>query len=788
MDYLKLFNEIDKSDQILVVSKQNLKIIIKIKSELELSLGKLFKFKLIASEELVDFLSFSINDEIYLANLAKGIPISITEEIIMFAKYDFFKQNDKLKNFIKDNQKYLIKHPDFLNSAPNFTFNILTNLINLKPLLKHHKLNYKLVELTFTNNCVVKQFNHLEDEIIYTFEAIAKLIESGVKLNDIYLVNVKENYYETINNVADFYQIPIPNLTNDTLYDLPYVKKLLSLEFKEILLMLENTDDLNTMFSVERKIDGYTFDKNINKIITIFNKYPHNYPDALLLNVIINDIKKTKAYQKLNTNTIKIANYDNLLAINSGHVFVVNASYESFPQIEKDNKFLTDSERLIINYPTSEMINESNNNYLKHLINNPNIKSISYSKRDNYREFTASDIMLLLGGNKLETTKLNLEDIKTLYANDLMKSYFSRANQGDKLLTTFDGSFKISEYERLEIQKVLKKRNLKLSPSAITRYYQVPFIYYLERILGITSYEARVSQMIGDFFHHLMEIALLLNFEDKISRSKSFSNVAVINQKINQLIIEINQTNNQDFLYDQFLKIFIEDMMNERDNLLKIKTKFFLIKAKNHLLAAVNFLIDLENIEDSDLLYLEKRVANDSVSGYSDLVKIKKHSFQVIDYKSSKKTAAHFEKLKETMLGLLNDKQTADISHLDLIQVIIYAYLLKLENPNFEIDKVGFFGYFENDFRLNTIFKEQPNEFYVGTKTRQISLLEEKELYKLANALIEKTINNIIDVNFAVKVLKSKDNKVALEEEYFGDYQALAFFYKMLESEDELDD
>lgn len=787
MDYTKLFSKIDNVNYFLVVSKTNLRNIIKIKSKLEQANNKLFKFKVISSEELIDLLTFSLNDELYLQALDDGIPLSIIKEMIKFSKYDLNNKNDKLNSFKTTYQKYLIKHPDFLKNLGSFKFFILDNILYLKPLFDYYQLNYEMINLDYKKIPKVKTFKLVEEEIIYLFEEISKLLKGGTLLSEIYIANLGESYYGPLNKVSKLYQIPIPSLNKTKLSELHYINELLSLDFSDLINLLKDTDLLNETYKAIRIVDKTSFDNNINKLINIINKYPHSY-NSLNLKIVINDsLAKINAYEPLNTNTINIVNNDELLTVNDGYIFILNGSYESFPKLEKDNNYLTDLDKKIINYPTSEDVNSSNNDYLNKLIKNDSVEYISYSKNDYYNEFTPSDLLVNLKMSK-ELTSLELKQIDLLYSKPLIKNYFKDENSNGSLLTTFDGSFNVSEYERLEISKVLKSSNIKLSPSAITRYYQVPFIYYLERILRLTSYVPSVSQMIGDFFHLLSEVSFELNFEEKIKRSKPYSNDVSINKLVINLIVKHSTLNDLELLYDDFLEIYISEILKEQDHLLKVKTNFFLIKVKEQLMTAVKYLIENENVELSDEIHLEKKVSNNLVSGNSDLVKYKKDEFIIVDYKSKKKTAFHFEKITETIEKLLSNSKTANLDNLDLIQVVIYAYLLNLDNKNYRFNQIGFFGYFEENFTLNTLYKEYTHNFYIKNATRQITVEEEDSLYELSERLISKTIDNILAVNFPVKVLKTDGKTASLDKTWFSVYQALAFFYNPLESEEEIDD
>ena len=105
-------------------------------------------------------------------------------------------------------------------------------------------------------------------------------------------------------------------------------------------------------------------------------------------------------------------------------MFILNATYESFPKIVKDNDLFSDKDKEEINYPVSSLVNLDNNNYLENIIKRKIVISISYPKKDNYKEYAPSDITLNLLSENQKPTTINLKDLTKSYALDYYKSFF----------------------------------------------------------------------------------------------------------------------------------------------------------------------------------------------------------------------------------------------------------------------------------------------------------------------------------------------------------------------------
>lgn len=801
MFYLNLFKRINNNKAFLVVPSAIKKAIIKIKTNYEMSLKKIFSFKVVTTTELVELLSFSVDNEIYLNNLEKQqTPVSITKELIKFSKYNFNNKNKELSDFINNNSKFINVNNSFTNKVSTYKFYIIGPTHLIDPFVNHYNLNIEIIN-PFNNESInsqiFKKFNNKEDEIFYIMEEISKLLNQNIDSNNIFIANYEDKDYTTFNKLASFYNIPIIYNNNTPLVNIPYINKLLSFEYEDIINLLTNKEQLIEVFNDYYIINQDEFNNNINTVINIFNKYPHHkYNNKTSFSVILEEIKLTYINTNV-TNGIKMIKLDEILTLsNKDFVFIINGNYESFPNITKDSDYLSDTEKELINYPTSTKVNISNNIYLESLISSPVIKQISYSLKDIDGEYSASDLFSQYSKEDSKI-KIDFSTIQKGYAKNYYKTYFSNNKKG-LLQTTFNPSFKIKEEERILLSNYIENKELKLSPTDITTYIQAPFVYYLERIIGLNTFKENVSLNLGNFFHIIVEVLLLVFFETKVDRSKDnqttkFAKDEEVHNNIFNYIIELSEVNKDDFdfnkFFDEFYNIYFKNELNKINKLhtnnlsnndkLLIRTLFYIKKHKNVIVNALILLVELEELIPSNELIVEKPIEVENLKGKADLIKLYNNkTYSIIDYKTGSRDAFNVLKIDELLDKLISDNANEEISFgaLNLLQLILYSYILSKAYSDYKLKDLSYYSYFTN--KLNGITTETfETKFYTGGKNRIIDNLD--ILNKINNKieiLLSKTIKSIKSIEFNTELRRDEKSKLGLDESYYSIYEALMFF------------
>lgn len=807
MDFNSLFTKINKDNSFLVINGSLKFTILKIKSDYELKHKTLLKFKIITIDELIDLLSFSVDNEAYLNNLEKHErPLSLTKEMFMFSKYNLNNKNNVLNDFIAENANFITRNEFFLKRLNNISFYILGNEILLKPFIDHYSLNVQMINYQEDNQAKILKFLNKEEEVFYLFEEIAKLLDNKININNIYISNVSSSYYNFINKLSDFYQIPVNLNIRHSLINIPYIKELLNNDYEEIIKILTDVSYRNELFKDSRNKDKNEFDLNINKLINLFNKYYYeDYKEDVVLKIIKEDVSKLKVSDYAVINAVKVISLEEIIGLDKDDiVFVLNASYEFFPKIKKDNDYLSDDDKRIINYPTSSEINISNNAHLKDLLTLNNIRHISYSLKDNYLEYAPADIVNELTNTKhLQTTKMSLKNLNKAYAKDYYKSYFSK-KKADNLLTSFTGEFKITSSQRKELIEYLKLKDLKISPSHVTNYYKIPFIYYLEQVIGLTTFKENINIVLGNFFHSLIEVVLVLFFEEKIYLDKkaerTFSRDADLHRKIFKYIVDnYESVNNFDYekYFDDFYHIYFEKKIKEvkdydlnnlsEENKMWIKTLFYTKKHQQILINALKLIIDLEHDIPSKELLIEDTISLDNLRGKADVVKIyDDNKYSIIDFKLGNRAAFHNEKIRDLVNDLLEEEnKEVSFMALDLLQLVIYAYYFYKHRNDLKLKDLAYYSYFTKS--LNALSTENLNSnYYTGGVDRYINEEELEVLFEKIGLLLNKTLDKINDFQFPIQIRRDEKTKEGMDKSYHSVYEALAFFNRnTLKSEDE---
>ena len=293
--------------------------------------------------------------------------------------------NSYFKNYIQD-YKIIVWNYPYLEKWEEEIFNeINATIINI-PYQKKKKFIYEALDC--------------EEEISFVAEKIANLIEKGIDINKIKLLNVTEQYYNVLKRTFNFYHIPVKIPSQNTLYNNVYAQQFLNN------LTLDLKESLNVIANTNKDIE--------DKIIAICNKYV--FVDNLEV------LKKLLTYEFKNTviNKFNLKNYIDLISINDyiaddEYLFLINFNSDTMPSTIKDEEYLTDNILEIKRYSTI-FKNKKVKEYTLSKLNNINNLVITYKKGDGHKECYISSL-----ANDLdkEIVKINL-DIKKSYS--LLKS------------------------------------------------------------------------------------------------------------------------------------------------------------------------------------------------------------------------------------------------------------------------------------------------------------------------------------------------------------------------------
>ncbi|WP_026399541.1 PD-(D/E)XK nuclease family protein [Acholeplasma equifetale] len=761
IDILLKYND---SKYVIVVDDAIYSNFIKLKSEYELTHHHLFKFKLMSHKELLTKLSFSYENHLILDIYAKtNEPISIIKEKLKFLSY--VDDTHALKEFIHPFINQLHYHHDFIEKNKDSLFIFLSQPIYLKKLLDKHQLKYEVILESNKYIPKVYQFDTMEEEIFYLFESISHKLESGISPDSIYIAGINDKNERVINKLALSYGISIDMAKDLQLWNFKYTQNLIKLSIEELIKkIVEPTEN-----QIEQRINEL--------IVQILNRYPlHKYDEETTKKIIVSDIKEAKLRKDRITNVIHAIKFEEVQMLNEDAlIYVIHANYSYFPNIKKDNEFLSNEEKLQIGYPTSHEENLYHEKLFTYLLQTKRIEYVSFSLKDIYQEYVPSDIIKQF--NNIEPRKISKEILTHKFSLNTYKSFFKSTNE-DKLLTTFNNDFKLNASELNILKQYIQSLDLKLSPSQIITYLKSPYIFYIQNILKISNFDVNIPIFMGDFFHKLVETALIICYFEKINQRSSKND---LDKRIDDLIIEFEAKEfDENIFFDDFFDVYFEDKryifekeINNLtlDEILIIQAEFFIQKNKKLMIQSLSEIILRSN--SANKVYVETDIESINLKGRLDLLIENDESFEIIDFKSSDQSTLKYEKIEELLCNLINENPI-DKSDLQIIQLIAYAYLgLKRYNKDIFVE---FFAFLSEK----------------TSKNIRLTLNQDDEIFSISEKIIknyEQIVNNvyykIMNAEFPNRTLETKKRDELIEKD-LNVYKALAYYTQYnTESEDE---
>lgn len=419
------------------------------------------------------------------------------------------KKLDKLVNYKKD-----------LDSKELLIYNgLYKNYVETKNVvvLGYGKLNsYDLsiikgktvecLEYKETNkNYVINTFENIEEEVQFVYNSIYDLLEKGIDINKIYIMNAKSDYNAYFKRFNEYYGF---NVETDNGVKLSGTK--ISEEFIN---MLEN--------STKEEIYDYLVNKNneiAHELIDILNKYT-DFELNEVKQLIVNDVKNS-FYKKEYKNIVRNIKIMSCIDDND-YVFFVGLN-DSTPSMKKDISYITDNIKSLINIPTTEEINELRKNNLKSYLSGIKNLVLSYSKNSPFNTYNKQ---IILKDNVCEYKAIQNSNIysdelnKAIFTKDLdkLRKYNIKQKDIDKFYNTYNKNdylsynnrFKgLSEKQISEITKQINSKNngkLILSYSSMNGYFECNFKYYLDTVLKIKEPFGNYYTKLGTVCHGVLE-------------------------------------------------------------------------------------------------------------------------------------------------------------------------------------------------------------------------------------------------------------------------------------------
>lgn len=656
------------------------------------------------------------------------------------------------KNYKSDKLNKLVKLKQYLKEKGLLKYNHL-----FKESLKRKKVIFYEIEENSFNRYIIEQlkkitdvdikhnlynnnyiheiieFNDYNDEIESVAERICELLNNGVNIENITLLNIGEDYLITLQRIFDLFKIPI---------NIPNVNNILSTKMVTFFL-----DNLNSDIDITISFLKENFDLNnknnveiYNQIINVCNKYSWVEDYLLVRNLIVNDLKSIKINLQKIKNAVRIEKFDEYQPSDDDYVFLLGFNQGIIPKLERDEEYINDSIKNEVNLNTTVEKNTFHNKKSLNIIRNTKNMWISFIKHSKNGELQLSTLNNILNYRVIHNNKkYNYSKINNLLnlgknldnyltygtkSEELVKLYSNYSNIGYR---TFNNTFKGINREF---------NDMTLSYSSIDNYYKCAFRYYVSSVLKLNIYEENFANYLGSLLHFVL--------------SKKGE-------------LDLNTA------WDLFLKA--------NDRIFTNKELFFLNKGKVELEFILNTLEKFQDYTDFNEEIYETKIEvkkEDNVNFVGIIDKImfndNRSLAAIIDYKTGNPN-----------LNLNN------ISYGLSMQLPVYLYLMNKKFPNIEVvgfylqkvlpslivkDKVKSFedqkkellklqGYslsnedklskFDKTYVDSSLIKSMKvgnNGFYAYSKT--LTQKEMNEIIKLVDTKIDEAILNIKNNNFEI--------------------------------------
>ena len=554
------------------------------KIQLLKSIKKLINIKFISMDEFIKSYYFDYDEKtiLYLIknyNVKYEIALEYLNNLIYIEDRNY--NNEKL-DFLVNIKKELIennllifnnKFKNYISDKDIIIYNYSLSKFE-KYLLKD--INYKVVEKESNNyNPTIYEFNTIEEEIEYVAKKISELINSGVDINNIKLININNDYINPLTKIFDFYNLKINKFNN-----IPIVSTIIGKTFY---------DNLSSVDNAIESIEKYNTTETFNKIVSLCNKYVWCDSVDDLKVLLEYDLKHTYIENTKYTNMIEVVDYKNY-DFNDEYVFMLGFNQGIIPKIFKDEDYINDAIKPSYLDNTVEKNKQEKEEIIKSIKNIKNL-TITYKLKNSFSTFYPSNLIDELD-SKVERVEI---DYKKSYSE--LSDKINLTNMLDELIkfgkidkhlsllnsnynipyNTYSHSFTGLSKPKLD-DYISNLKSFNLSYSSMDNYNRCSFRFYIDKILCLKDNLDQFSVTLGNIYHHVLEKAIKkeIDVKDEVYKYISENNINLTNsnkffiertiKNIEYLIEVLNKqerfSNLKNIETEKFIKVPIKDNIN----------------------------------------------------------------------------------------------------------------------------------------------------------------------------------------------------------------------------------
>ena len=493
------------------------------------------------------------------------------------------------------------------------------------------------------------------------------------------------------------------------------------------------------------------------------NKYNFKIEKNVLTEILINEFKRIKTFNKKYKDLIDVVNINEVM--DDEYAFLIGFNDGNYPLIYKDDDFFSDKEKELLELDSSSTMNIIEKNILVNNIKNTKNIFISYKEKTPFNEYHKSNIIQELGykeeSNPQKVYGYSNDLNKLLLSIDLDK-FIKYSETSEELELLYNNYLSIdylsynNKYNKIEKEKLYKliKNELILSYSSLDNYYKCKFRYYLNNILKLDKYEETFAIYIGNLFHYILSICFNVGFDfeyeynNYISEHEFSAKEKFFLKKLKEDLKFIINTINKQYSRSSFKDAFYENKFSiSMDSIIKVSFIGFIDKILykeqdgKTLLAIVDYKTGLQELN-----------LNNSYYGLNMQLPIYLYLSKNGDIKNSEVVGFYLQKILNNEI-VINDKKTYEQQKEDNLK--LQGYSLYDERYLFEFDNT-----YESSQNIKSLSKGKD-----GFKSYS-KLLTKKQmdsLYRLVDDKIIEARDKILEADFEINPKRINFKNVSCE-------------------------
>lgn len=546
--------------------------------------NKLYNIKFMSREEFIERSTFSYNDDsiLYLmdkykydCNICKILLDNM--KYVDNDKYSSKKLNDLflLRKELMDNNRLKVDKlfPSFLKNKKIYVYGYLYIDNLFKRYLDLYDYEVISIKEEKIDNHVVYEADTLEEEVEFVFDKIGDLVDRGIDINNIKIVNYSNKYTNVFNKLSKFYNIPIED-KGYSIYSTDIVR-----EYLDKLLDKKNFEEVINY--IKAKYNDEASLKIVNMLVNITNRYSiYDFSFESKYLIIKNELRNSKLILNDLVKKISFSDLNRFIYNKDNYIFLIGFNQNELPKLYKDEEYISDVDKEEINLESTSLKNRLEKDKVMDFINNTNNLFISYPLKHLSNTYYPSN---LISENNFEVKKVSLSsnNYSSIYNKLKLTKYlddFIKYGTVNPNLNLYYSNYDINyltynnRFTGLDKDRLLNKINNKLllSYSSINTYNKCHFRYYLDNILKINKYEETFSIKVGNLFHELLSKCFEEDFDldkewnlylEKISLSPRDKVLLVkLKEELNRIIKFVYNLHQETYLTNKLMehKIYID--------------------------------------------------------------------------------------------------------------------------------------------------------------------------------------------------------------------------------------